>query len=222
MWSPSSAVRSLHRPPYRRPTQNGHPQPTGPIGPDLRDSTMSGLPKKAQDARDRLCMEMVRQSEACVFRVLCPLLTCTDCRICGGPITSIRLSKPRSVRFQPEHGTGRPADAVIAVCCRPLPARCGHSVRPARTRRPAWTVQGPARADARAQVVRKAKIRAVARCRSRRSGADQLRVRRLDDVVDQRQPLVERYERALHRIDREPLQFRPAVPERLHQQGHLA
>lgn len=46
---------------------------------------------------------------------------------------------------------------------------------------------------------------------------DQLRVGRLDHIVDEFQPLVERDERALHRIDGEPLQVTPAVPERLDQ-----
>jgi uridine kinase len=46
---------------------------------------------------------------------------------------------------------------------------------------------------------------------------DQLRVGRLDHIVDDLQPLVERDERALHRVDGEPLQVTPAVPERLDQ-----
>src|SRR3546814_1923638 len=45
---------------------------------------------------------------------------------------------------------------------------------------------------------------------------------RLDDLVDEAQPLVEGPERALHGVDGEPLQVGPAVPERLAQRVHLA
>lgn len=50
---------------------------------------------------------------------------------------------------------------------------------------------------------------------------EQPRVGRLDDVVDEGQPLIERDEGALHRVDGEPLQLAPAVAERLDQQGQL-
>src|SRR6266581_3938396 len=52
--------------------------------------------------------------------------------------------------------------------------------------------------------------------------AQQLGVGGFNDFVDQYEPLVERYERTFHRIHREPLQFTPAIPESLHQQGQLA
>src|SRR5438270_8192204 len=52
--------------------------------------------------------------------------------------------------------------------------------------------------------------------------AEQLGVGRFDHLVDQYEPLVERDEGTFHRIDREPLQLTPAVPERVHQQGQLA
>lgn len=49
----------------------------------------------------------------------------------------------------------------------------------------------------------------------------QLGVGRLDDLVYEGESFVERKEGALHGVDREPLQFPPAVTERLDQQGHL-
>src|ERR1700722_14150156 len=43
----------------------------------------------------------------------------------------------------------------------------------------------------------------------------------LDHRVDQLEPLVEGRERALHRVDGEPLDVRPAVTERGHQRGEF-
>ena len=50
---------------------------------------------------------------------------------------------------------------------------------------------------------------------SARSSTEQRRVARLDDGVDQVEPLVEVHERALGGVDREPLQVGPAVAEGL-------
>src|SRR6266542_2248041 len=52
--------------------------------------------------------------------------------------------------------------------------------------------------------------------------AEQPRVAGLDQVVDDREPLVEPDERGLHRVDGEPPQIRPVVAERLDQSGHFA
>src|SRR4051812_19965038 len=50
----------------------------------------------------------------------------------------------------------------------------------------------------------------------------QTRVTRLDDLVDQPQPLVEGSEGALHRVDRQPLHLAQTDPERLVERRELA
>src|ERR1700728_4280624 len=52
--------------------------------------------------------------------------------------------------------------------------------------------------------------------------ADQYRVARLDHLVDDGQPFVERDERRLHRVDGEPLEVTPPIAESLDQSVHFA
>ena len=57
--------------------------------------------------------------------------------------------------------------------------------------------------------------------RDAQAGGAEQRVLRLDALVDDAQPLVERRERALHRVDREPLEVVPAVAERVAELAQL-
>src|SRR5579875_1381684 len=52
--------------------------------------------------------------------------------------------------------------------------------------------------------------------------ADQHSEPRLDHLVDDRQPFVERNERRLHRVDGEPLEVTPAIAESFYQPVHFA